>query len=387
MSGSAFDGFRRSDGTVGVRNHVLVMSVTGLTSPTARRIGQAVPGVRVITTQYGSGLMGEDAALQRRALIGFGRHPNVGAALVIGATPPLVHEIAEAIAATGKPVEALVFDDCEHDAITLTERGTRFAARMMREASRARRTRVALDALCLGMECGRSDPSSGLVSNPLVGCTVDAVIDAGGRAVFGETIEWLGAEHLLARRAVDAKVAHAIETAVARREQTAVAAGMDLLGNNPGPTNIAGGLSTIEEKSLGAIAKGGHSPIRGVVAIAEALPGPGLYLMDAPAYAPESVGGLVASGAQLILFTTGVGNSFVSGIAPTIKISGNPVASRRLGEQLDFDASDVFERKTSLAEAAKRLTELVLEIASGSLTWGEVLSEGEDVVSRLGPAL
>jgi len=387
MSGSAFDGFRRSDGTVGVRNHVLVMSVTGLTSPTARRIGRAVPGVRVITTQYGSGLMGEDAVLQRRALTGFGRHPNVGAALVIGATPPLVHEIAEAIATTGKPVEALVFDDCEHDAITLTERGTRFAARMMREASRARRTRVALEALCLGMECGRSDPSSGLVSNPLVGCAVDAVIDAGGRAVFGETIEWLGAEHLLARRAVDATVARAIESAVARREQTAVAAGMDLLGNNPGPTNIAGGLSTIEEKSLGAIAKGGHAPIRGVVAIAEPLPGPGLYLMDAPAYAPESVGGLVASGAQLILFTTGVGNSFVSGIAPTIKISGNPVASRRLGEQLDFDASDVFERRTSLAEAAKRLTELVLEIASGSLTWGEVLNEGEDVVSRLGPAL
>jgi altronate dehydratase large subunit len=124
-----------------------------------------------------------------------------------------------------------------------------------------------------------------------------------------------------------------------------------------------------------------------VIAIAEALPGPGLYLMDAPAYAPESVGGLVASGAQLVLFTTGVGNSFVSGIAPTIKVSANPVAARRLGEQLDFDASDVFERKASLAEAAARLQEVVLDVASGTLTWGEILDEGEDVVSRLGPAL
>src|SRR5437867_6826325 len=251
MSTVSFEGFRRADGSVGVRNHVLVMSVTGLTSPTARRIGRAVPGARVITTPFGSGLLGEDAALQRRALTAFGRHPNVGATLVIGATPPLVESIAQAIATTGKPVEALIFDDCEHDAITLTERGTRTAARMMREVSRARRTRVALDALCLGMECGRSDPSSGLVSNPVVGCVVDAVIAAGGRAVFGETIEWLGAEHLLAQRAVDAGVARAIHDAVLRREQKAVAAGMDLLGSNPGPTNIAAGLSTIEEKSLG----------------------------------------------------------------------------------------------------------------------------------------
>jgi altronate dehydratase large subunit len=162
---------------------------------------------------------------------------------------------------------------------------------------------------------------------------------------------------------------------------------MDLLGNNPGPTNIAAGLSTIEEKSLGAIAKGGRSPIRGVIDIAEPVPGSGLYLMDAPAYAPESVGGLVASGAQLVLFTTGVGNSFVSGIAPTIKISANPVTTRRLSEQLDFDAGDVFEGRATLEDAARRLQDVVLDVASGMLTWGEVLDEGEDVVSRLGPAL
>ncbi|HEY1328911.1 MAG TPA: UxaA family hydrolase [Casimicrobiaceae bacterium] len=387
MSANTFEGFRRADGSVGVRNHVVILSVTGLTSPTARRIGRCVAGARVITTPYGSGLLGDDARLHERALTAFGCHANVGAVLVIGATPPLVERIAQDIGATGRPVEALIFDECDHDAVTMTERGMRLAARMMREASRMRRTSAEFAELFLGMECGRSDPSSGLVSNPLVGVVVDALVAAGGRAVFGETVEWLGAEHLLAARAANAEVARAIERAVLQRERTAVASGMDLLGNNPGPTNIAAGLSTIEEKSLGAIAKGGRSPIRGVIDIAEPVPGSGLYLMDAPAYAPESVGGLVASGAQLVLFTTGVGNSFVSGIAPTIKISANPVTTRRLSEQLDFDAGDVFEGRATLEDAARRLQDVVLDVASGMLTWGEVLDEGEDVVSRLGPAL
>jgi len=384
---ATFDGYRRPDGTVGVRNHVLVLSVNGLTGPTARRIGRAVPGARVVTTPYGSGLLGDDARLQYRALVGLGRHPNVAATLVVGGSPPQVASIVGEIRASGKPAEPLVLDDCDHDAITMTERGTRIAAAMMREASRLRRTRVPASALFLGLECGRSDPSSGLVANPLVGRVVDAVVASGGTAVFGETIEWLGAEHLLAARAADPATAAAIRAAVARREQAAVTSGMDLLGNNPGPTNVAAGLSTIEEKSLGGIAKGGAAPIRGLVDIAEAPPGPGLYVMDAPAYAPESVTGFVAAGTQIVLFTTGVGNSFVSALAPTIKISGNPEAARRLHQQLDFDASAVFARRETLDAAAARLHELVLEVASGTATWGEILDEGEDVVSRLGPAL
>ena len=382
-----FDGFPRPDGSVGVRNHVLVMSVTGLTGPTARRIARVVAGVKVIATPYGSGLMGDDAAVQSRSLVAFGRHPNVGAVLVIGATPPKVAEIADAIAASGKRVERLVLDDFGHDAIALTERGIRIAAALVHSLSRQRRAPFALERLFLALECGRSDPSSGLVSNPLVGRVVDTVIAAGGRAVLGETIEWLGAEHLLVARAANAEVADAIRSAVERRERLAIDAGMDLLGNNPGPTNIAAGLSTIEEKSLGAIAKGGSSTIRGVLGIAQPAPGPGLYLMDAPAYAPESVTGLVASGAQVALFTTGVGNSFVSGLAPTIKLCANPVATAMLREQLDFDASDVFESRATIEDAAARLAALVVEVASGTLTWGEVLDEGEDVISRMGPAL
>ncbi len=387
MSGQSFFGFRRSDGTVGVRNHVLLLSVTGLTTPTARRIARAVPSAKLVTTPYGSGLIGDDARLQRQSLAALGRHPNVAGTVVIGATPPLVHEIRDAIASTGKPAVALVLDDCNHDAITMTERGIRTVARMVHEASRLTREHIEFWELFLAMECGRSDPSSGIAANPLVGCVVDALIAAGGSAVFGETIEWLGAEHLLAGRAVDPSVANAIEEAVQRREQRAVSAGMDLLGNNPGPTNIAAGLSSIEEKSLGSIAKGGHSAIAGLIDMAQAPAHPGLYVMDAPAYAPESVTGLVASGAQVVLFTTGVGNSYVSTLAPTIKISANPVTVRALTEQIDFDASAVFTGAESLEPAARRLQKLVLEVASGALTWGEILDEGDEVVSRLGPAL
>lgn len=387
MSDSEFEGYARGDGKVGVRNHVLILSVTGLTGPTARRIGRAVPGTRVVTTPYGSGLMGDDARLQHRALVGLGRHPNVAATLVVGASPPQVAQVAEEIRAAGKPAETLILDEYGHDAITMTERGTRIAATMARDATRLRRTAFPLSELFIAVECGRSDPSSGLVANPLAGRVVDAIVDAGGRAVFGETIEWLGAEHLLARRAQDPIVAQAIQEAVARRERAAVAAGMDLLGNNPGPTNVAAGLTTIEEKSLGGIAKGGRSTVRGVLDIAEPPAGPGLYLMDAPAYAPESLTGMVAAGAQVVLFTTGVGNSFVSSLAPTIKISGNPIATRHLQQQIDFDASAQFTQRESIDSATQRLLALLREVASGTATWGEILDEGEEVVSRLGPAL
>ncbi|MEO8544335.1 MAG: altronate hydrolase, partial [Burkholderiaceae bacterium] len=163
--------------------------------------------------------------------------------------------------------------------------------------------------------------------------------------------------------------------------------GVDLLGNNPGPTNIAAGLSTIEEKSLGAIAKSGSAAIDGVLAYGEAPAAAGLYAMDAPAYSPESLSGFVAAGAQMLLFSTGVGNSYVSALSPTIKLSANPVATRSLGEQLDFDASAVFRGAQSPDAAAAELLALLIDVASGTLTWGEILDEGDEVVSRMGEAL
>lgn len=383
----AFLGYRRENGTVGVRNHVLVLSVTGLTGPTARRIGRSIRDAVVVTTPYGSGLLGEDGVAHRRALAGMVAHPNVGGVLVVGADPPKVDDVAHAASSAGRPVTALRLDDCDHDALTLTDRGVRAAAELAREVSRSRREPAALGALCLGLECGRSDPSSGLVANPLVGLIADRIADAGGRAIIGETTEWLGAEERLAKRAATPAIATAIRAAAGRREAMAIEAGIDFVGTNPGATNIAAGLSSIEEKSLGAIAKSGSRPVQGLLAYAEAPPEPGVFVMDAPSYAPESLTGFTAAGAQLNLFTTGVGNSFVSGLAPTLKLSANPETCARLRQQLDFDASAVFTGAEPLEAAAERLMATVVEIASGTRTWGEILNEGEEVISRFGPAL
>lgn len=387
MSERTFLGYRRSDGSVGVRNQVLVLSITGLTGPTAHRIGACVPDAKVVSMPYGSGLVGEDYELHKRAMIGLARNPNIGAVVLIGGHPPFVAECAEAIAASGKPVEPITLDGCGHDALSLTDKAVRSAARFMRQISAQRREEVDLSSLFVAVECGRSDPSSGLVSNPLAGLVADAVVDAGGTAVFGETMEWFGASHLLHKRAVDDRVIRDIEAAIERREQAARDAGIDLLGENPGPTNIEAGLSTLEEKALGSIAKGGSRPVQGVLGIAEPPPGPGLWLMDAPAYAPESLTGMTAAGAQLNLFTTGPGNTFVSLLAPSIKISANPDAVKRIPHHIDFDAHNVFLGQQSMEGAARDLLDLSLDVASGMLTFGEILNEGEEVISRLGPAL
>jgi altronate dehydratase large subunit len=382
-----FLGFERPDGRVGVRNHLLVLSVTGLTGPTARRIGGLLRGAMTVTLPHGTGMLGADRLAWDRTVEGLASHPNVGGLLVIGSDPPRVEAAAAVAEAAGKLVAALSFDGCEHDALTLINRGVRAGARLLHGLSRVPRTPQPLAALFLGLECGRSDPSSGLIANPLLGRIADAVVDAGGRAVIGETTEWLGAEHLLGQRARTPELAAAIKAAALRREAMAVAAGLDLTGSNPSTTNIAAGLSSIEEKSLGAVAKSGSRPVDGLLDYGERPAAPGLYVMDAPAYAPESVTGFVAAGANLVLFTTGVGNSYASALAPTIKVSANPETCARLQEQLDFDASGVFLGRQPPEAAARSLLELVGEVASGALTWAEVLGDTDEVVSRFGPSL
>ena len=366
---------------------MLVLSATGLTGPTGRRISQALPGAVFVAMPYDGGLLGEDRDAQIRTLVGFGVNPNVGAVLMIGGNPPKLDHLAKEMSKSGKPIDSISMDECDHDAITLTERSIRVGAKLLLKISKQRRVSCPLSKIFLGLECGRSDPSSGLVSNPMLGLIADRIVDEGGKAVFGETTEWLGAEHLLAKRGATPTVEQAILDAVLDSENRAIEAGLDLTGENPGPTNIAGGLSTIEEKSLGNIAKSGSRPIQSVLKYAEAPATPGLHAMHAATYAPESVSGFTASGANLILFTTGQGNSFVNLISPTIKISANPDTEARIKEQLDFTCQDVFSGEVSLEDAAPRFLELIIDVASGTKTWGEVLGEGEEVVSRFGGSL
>ncbi|MDE2363706.1 MAG: UxaA family hydrolase [Hyphomicrobiales bacterium] len=385
--GGEFLGYHRADGRIGVRNHLLVLSVGGLTAPTARRIGAALQGAVTICLPYSAGLLGEDERVRRDAVVGFAAHPNVGAALMVGDNPAFMRDAAQAVAATGKPYAALTLDDCGHDALTLTDRGLREGARLAIEVSRARRAPAPVSALSIGLECGRSDPSSGLVANPLLGLVTDRLVAAGGTAMIGETLEWLGAEHLLEKRARTPEAATKIRDAVIRREKLAIAYGVDLTGSNPSPTNVASGLSSIEEKSLGNIAKSGASPIEGLVAYGERPGRPGLWTMDASAYAPKSVTGFVIAGAQIVLFTTGVGNSYVSALAPTLKLSANPETCAALGQQLDFDASAAFRGETGMEESGAALFSRMIEIASGLSTCGEVLKEGDETVSRFVAAL
>ncbi len=382
-----FLGYPRSTGRAGTRNHLLILSVTGLTGPTAARIAERVHPSLCLGTPYGAGLLGDDKDAHDRVLKGFATHPNVGAVCVIGADVPQVESVARAAAEAGRPVAALVLDEHDHDALTLVDRGVRAAAGLLRDLSTQRRHAMPMAELFLGLECGRSDPSSGLAANPLVGAVCDRVVEAGGSAVIGETTEWLGAEHRLMKRARTEAIADAIRDAAAGREAMAVAAGIDLVGENPGATNIAAGLSTIEEKSLGAIAKSGRSPIGGVLAYGEAPPGPGLWLMDAPSYAPESLTGFAAAGANLALFTTGVGNSYGSALMPTIKLSANPETATRLKQQLDFDASSILTAGETLDDASARLEATMLDIASGSLTFAEILGDQGEAISRFGAAL
>lgn len=384
---TAFTGYRRADGRVGVRNDLLVLSTTGLTGAAARRIGRVLGAAKVVAPPYGSGVVGEDGALRDRLLLGFAMHPNVGAVILLSGKPPEAEAYRDAIAATGKPVELLILDEHGHDTLAITDRGVRMGARLLRDLSQMPRTPAGLDDLFIAAECGRSDPSSGLAANPLVGRIADRVAAAGGRFVAGETMEWFGAEHLLEARAATPAVAAELREAVGRRMARAAEAGIDLIGNNPGPTNIAGGLSTLEEKSLGAVLKTGTGPIAGLIGHGEAPPGPGLWLMDQPFYAPESVSGFTASGAQMVLFTTGPGNSYASLLAPTLKLSANAETVRRLPEQIDVDASAVIDGRASLDEAADALMARILATASGALTFGEILGEGEEVLSRSGASL
>jgi altronate dehydratase large subunit len=380
---SAIRGYRRACGRIGVRDHVLVLGINGLALRVAQRIAAGLTGVVLAATASGRGQIEPDLSLHFDQLVGLGCNPNIAAVLVVGVDAEATAHVAGRIAVSGKPVAQVSFAEQDEDMLAVLDQGIRRCAGLVRDASRQQPEPISVADLVVGVECGHSDATSGLASNPVVGAAVDLLVDAGGTAILGETVEWLGAEHLLARRARSESVAAAILEAVGGRERMAAAAGRPLTGNNPGEENVRGGLSTIEEKSLGAVIKTGTRPVDGVLGMAEAPRSPGLWLMDGPAFSPESITGFVAAGAQIVLFTTGPGNSYASAVAPTIKISAQADTVRRLPQQIDFDASPVLAGRESVAAAGRRLMETILDVAGGTLTFGEILGEGLEVPTRI----
>jgi altronate dehydratase large subunit len=367
-------GYTRAQKKVGVRNYVALIPTTGCANDLVRRIEQAVPGTVPILHHQGCAQLKPDLEQVTRTLIGLGANPNAASVLVVslGCESVLPQEVVEGIAASGKPVDLLAMH-AEGGFTKALRKGIGLASRLVAEAGALERTAFSLADMVVGIKCGASDTTSGLISNPVIGVVADKVVDAGGTVIFGETTEIMGAEHMLAQRAVTKGVARRVYAIVERMEAKATRAGVDMRGSNPTAGNIRGGLSTIEEKSLGALVKGGSRPLQGVLEYGERPPGRGLYFMDSPGMEIVFLTGPAAGGAQVILFSTGLGAPQGFPLCPVIKVCGNRRTVSRLAEHIDVDVSPVLHGEESLDDAGDRLLQELVAVGSGQKTKAEIL--------------
>lgn len=369
-----FMGFQRENGEVGIRNYVAIIPTVGCANEVAEEIASKVSDCKALLHHQGCCMTPSDLDTVERTLIGLGRNPNIAAVVLVGlgCESVSINHVEEEIAKSNKPVESIIIQELGGFSKAV-ERGVEVARRELEYARGFRRESFDLSHLTIGIKCGSSDATSGIVSNPAVGIVIDRLIDEGGTAIFGEITEIIGAEHILAKRAKTPEVAERILEVVEKLEDKIKSLGIDIRGSNPTPGNIRGGLSTIEEKSLGAIVKGGSRPIEGVLEYGEKPKGKGLYIMISPGREIEFLTGPVAGGAQLLIFTTGRGAPQGYPIAPVIKVCGNPKTSQRLSEHIDVDVSDVITENRTLEEAAEKILEKIIRVASGEKTKAEII--------------
>ena len=382
---ATFLGYPREDGSFGVRNDVAVISIMDNCNPVTRAICHAVRGTLPVTTLFVRGQYGDDLEITLETLAGMGRNPNIAGVVLVGLEPHTTEDVARRIRPSGKPVEAVTLQP--GGTINAIADGTRLALRLATRASSIRRREAPASALRVGVECGGSDTTSGLTCNPTIGRMADRLIDDGGSVIISETSEFFGAEHLFAQRAEDPAIGRAFTEMVLRLEREAVSRGMDIRGTNPTPDNIRGGLSSIEEKALGAMAKSGTRPLRGVLTYGQAPARAGLHFMDAPAPAVENLTAFAAAGCQLIFFGTGVGNPIGNMVTPTVKVSGNRNTLRTMPENIDFDASSILEEGVRVPDIGDRLYDYALQVASGTRTSAELLDVRETAISRFAPTI
>ncbi len=377
-------GYQREDGSVGVRNHVLVLPTVQCANGVVESIGHSVTEVVTIPHIYGCSQIGPDLDQTGRVLEAFAGHPNVGATLLIslGCETLPAEEIAVRLSLQGKLVKILTIQK-EGGSRKTHKKGVGIAQELVQEMEARKREAIPISKLTIGLECGGSDAWSGVTANPAVGIASDIVVALGGTAILSEVSEIIGAEHLLAARAVRDEVAKQILQVVKRRLDMVKEQGLDLYGAQPTPGNIAGGITTIEEKSLGAVAKAGSSPILEVLEYGRKPTKSGLVIMDTAGNDPESVTGMVAGGAQLVVFTTGRGSPTGCPIAPTIKVASNSPMYRRLRDDMDINAGSVLEGEL-LAEVGKRIFEEIVEVANGKATAAEKWGHHEFSIETLG---
>src|SRR5919204_3970449 len=335
-----FLGYVRADGRVGVRNYVLVVPTVICSAVVAERIAASIaPGGSALPHLAGCGQLGPDLTVTHDTLAAYCRHPNVGAVLVValGCEQVVAQHLADAARSAGKRAQ-IVSIQGEGGTLRATAKGIDVARDLAGALARTERVACTASSLVLSVKCGGSDYTSGLSSNPAVGRVADRVVDLGGAVVLGEIAEIMGAEHLLAARAVRPDAAARLLRVVNRVEAEAAALGLDIRGTQPSPGNIRGGLTTIEEKSLGATHKAGErTRLEEVVPYAAPVTAQGLTVMDTPGLDVESVTGMVAGGAQIVLFTTGLGTPTGNPIAPVMKLTANARTAQTMADNIDVD--------------------------------------------------
>ena len=369
-----FMGYRRADGTVGTRNLVGVLSAVVCVNEVVEAIVRQVQGTARFTHHQGCCQTMLDIGIVNKTLIGLGKNPNLHSVILVslGCESTDLTGVIEGIKSAGKRVEHLIVQEVGGSAQTMAA-GILLAQEMAREASLAKREPCPVSELIMGMKCGSSDTTSGLVPNPAIGVASDLLVAAGGVSILGEVTEFIGAEHILAKHAVNETVAREIYQLVDRMEKRAMAVGEDIRGGQPTGGNIKGGLTTIEEKSLGAIAKAGSAPIRAVYAYGERPLVKGLVVMDSPGREPEILTGLAAAGANVIVFATGRGAPQGFPFVPVLKITGSRTAAEKMSDHIDMNLSAVIEGGDTIPDAGQRILEEVISVASGAMTKAEIL--------------
>lgn len=374
-------GYRRENGRVGIRNHVLIISVDDISNAAVTGVERLIRGTFALPHPYGRLQFGDDLDLTFNTLIGHGKNPNVAAAIVIGIEPNWSNYIAEKIAETGKPVAAFSIE--RSGDLKTIEKAARKAKEFVHYATTLLRVQVDWHELWVSTKCGESDTTSGLASNPTVGRVFDRLDAMGNTLIFGETTEVTGAEDIIMERCVSPKVADQFKAAFDDYQELVQSQGVNLMGSQPTEGNIRGGLTTIEEKALGNIEKMGECNVAGFLKPAEEPTSPGLHFMDSSSAAAEMVTLCCAGGATLHLFTTGQGNIVGNPVLPVIKLSGNPLTVETMSEHIDVDLTGLLRFEYNLDGAADRVMETMAHTVNGRLTSAEILRHDDFVITKL----
>jgi altronate dehydratase large subunit len=372
---------RPETGRWGSRNHVLVLPLVASASGVARAIARGT-GATWVEHDYEPtpGEASQSRERIARTLVGFATNPNLAGVLLVADTPER-GGLCDSIVAAGQRADLVVVTEAGGLRASIEQGGAR-VKRLLAHAGTLERQRAPVSALMLGTECGGSDALSGITANPALGVASDHLVDAGGAVILAETTELIGAEHLLARRAATPAVAEDIYRIIHRYEAVVRAHGEDIRGANPAPGNIEGGLTTIEEKSLGAAKKGGTRPIQQVVEYAVRPAAQGLVIMDTPGNDIEQMVGMVAAGCQVAAFTTGRGTPTGSAIVPVIKIATNSHMAMRMQDNIDLNAGSIVDGTETLESMGRHIFDAILAVAQGEPTKAERLGHREFSISR-----